>query len=78
MPISRSKKFVSDYMLDALLRHFEKITELTAGRLNYKRHDFNELYEILPDAFAVKPAISRSEAIGLFSSRVGRNSAGSR
>src|SRR3546814_3804113 len=30
------------------------------------RHDFQELYEILPDAFSVAPSISRSEAAQLF------------
>src|SRR3546814_2697425 len=30
------------------------------------RHDFQELYEILPDAFSVAPSISRSEAVQLF------------
>lgn len=70
MPISRSKKFVSDQMLDALLRQFEDGTERTAGGLSYQRYDLKELYEILPDAFAVKPAISRSESIRLFSQAI--------
>jgi len=65
--ISRSKKWVSDPMLDALLREFVASTELSEGGLMYRRDDFKELFEILPDAFVVTPAISRSEAIGLFS-----------
>lgn len=31
---------------------------------------FHELYEILPDAFSVRPAISRSEAVALFSKAI--------
>lgn len=67
MKISRNKKYVTDQMLGALLREFEAGTDISSGGLSYKHYDFNELYEILPDAFAVKPAVSRSEAIGLFS-----------
>jgi hypothetical protein len=70
VPISRSKKWVTDQMLDALLRQFEESTQLTDGGLSYQRYDFNELYEILPDAFVVKPPISRSEAIGLFAKAI--------
>ncbi|MEX0406479.1 hypothetical protein ABGN05_12450 [Aquibium sp. LZ166] len=67
MKISRSTKWVSDTMLNTLLREYEASTELSKGGLSYRRHDFWELYEILPDAFAVSPMIRRSEAIGLFS-----------
>lgn len=67
MKISRSTKWVSDRMLNALLREYEVNTELSKGGLSYKRYDFRELYEILPDAFVVSPMIRRSEAIGLFS-----------
>lgn len=66
MPITRSKKLVSDQMLDALVRQFVEGTELTAEGLSYQRPDFGVLYEILPDAFSVKPTISRSEAVRLF------------
>lgn len=55
MKIIRSKKWVSDQMLDVLLREFEASTELSEGGLSYQRYDFRELYEILPDAFAVTP-----------------------
>jgi len=65
--ISRSKKWVSDQMLSALLREFEAGTEVGPTGLSYTHYDFNELYEILPDAFAVSPSVSRSEAITLFS-----------
>lgn len=66
MKISRTKKYVSDQMLSALLREFEAGTEVSATGLSYKNYDSNELYEILPDAFVVKPPVSRSEAIRLF------------
>lgn len=66
MPITRSKKYVSDEALRALFREIEENTELTEGGLSYTRLDFDELFEILPDAFSVTPAISRSEAISLF------------
>lgn len=66
MKITRTKKWVSDEMLNELLRAFEAGTTLEAGTLSYQHYDFNELYEILPDAFSVKPTVSRSEAIGLF------------
>lgn len=57
-------------MLAALLRQYEKGTEVSAAGLSYVHDDFQELYEILPDAFAVKPAISRSEAVALFSKAI--------
>jgi hypothetical protein len=57
---------VPEPLLKKLLHEFEQSTELSPGGLRYKRLDFLELYEILPDAFTVKPRISRSEAIGLF------------
>ena len=65
MPITR-RKLVPDRALAALLRDFEEHTELSEQGLSYTRHDFQELYEILPDAFSVTPAISRSEAVQLF------------
>ena len=70
VPITRSKKWVSDQMLAALLRQFEEGTEAGTTGLRYLRDDFKELYEILPDAFAVKPTISRSEAVKLFSQAI--------
>jgi hypothetical protein len=70
MPVTRSKRWVSDQMLAALLRQFEEGTELAPTGLTYLHGDFAELYEILPDAFAVKPPISRSEALGLFSKAI--------
>jgi hypothetical protein len=65
MPITR-RNLVKDRSLAALLRDFEENTELSEQGLSYTRHDFQELYEILPDAFSVTPSISRSEAIRLF------------
>lgn len=67
MPVRRNKRLVSDQMLAALLHQFEEGTEIGSAGLSYLRHDFNELYQILPDAFEVKPSISRSEAVRLFS-----------
>lgn len=66
MHINRSKR-VSDQVLSALLREYEANTELSNTGLSYKRSDFMELYEILPDAFVVSPSIRRQEAINLFS-----------
>lgn len=66
MPISRNRRFVDDAALAALFSAFEEGTELSEHGLRYHRMDFLELYEILPDAFSVRPAISRSEAIALF------------
>lgn len=66
MPIGRNRRFVSDETLAALFRTFEDGTKLSEHGLSYERLDFQELYEILPDAFSVRPAISRSEAIDLF------------
>ncbi|MBB4279351.1 hypothetical protein [Rhizobium mongolense] len=57
-------------MLNALLRQFREGTEITATGLSYRRIDFQELYEILPDAFVVKPAISRTEGVRLFSKAI--------
>src|SRR3546814_319204 len=65
MPITR-RKLVPDRALAALFRDFEEHTELSEQGLSYTRHDFQELYEILPDAFSVAPSISRSEAVQLF------------
>jgi len=53
-------------MLDALLREYESSTEPSEGGHRYKSLDFMELYEILPDAFVVRPSMRRSEAIGVF------------
>lgn len=66
MQISRNTRLVPEQLLRKLLQAFENGTELSPGGLSYQRLDFQELYEILPDAFVVTPAISRSEAIGLF------------
>lgn len=66
MPISRNRRLVDDATLAALFKAFEEGTELSEHGLSYQRLDFLELYEILPDAFSVRPAISRSEAIDLF------------
>lgn len=54
-------------MLRALLKEYEDITELNGDSLSYKSHSFTQLYEILPDAFNIRPALSRTEAIRLFS-----------
>lgn len=67
MKISRRPKLVTDSMLHALLQEFEAGTKPVEGGLSYKRWDFRDLFEILPDAFTVTPTISRSEAINLFS-----------
>ena len=66
MPISRNRRLVNDATLAALFREFEEGTQLSEHGLSYQRLDFRELYEILPDAFSVRPAISRSERIDLF------------
>lgn len=65
MPIAR-RRLITDRALAALLRDFEEHTELSEQGLSYTRHDFQELYVILPDAFSVTPSISRSEAVQLF------------
>jgi hypothetical protein len=66
MPISRNRRLVDDATLATLFSAFEEGTQLSEHGLSYQRLDFLELYEILPDAFSVRPAISRSEAIDLF------------
>lgn len=67
MPIRRNRTLVPDRVLDALLKRFEEGTSTDGGTtLRYELVDFRELYEILPDAFVVRPAVSRSEAVGLF------------
>lgn len=66
MPITRSKKYVSDDALNSLFRVIEENSSVSNGRLSYTSLEFDELFEILPDAFAVTPAISRTEAITLF------------
>lgn len=66
MPISRNRRLVDDPTLAALFKAFEEGTQLSEHGLSYQLLDFDQLYEILPDAFSVSPAVSRSEAISLF------------
>lgn len=49
------------------MRQFEEGTHIENGVLSYQRDDFNELFQLLPDAYTVKPEVNRSEAVELFS-----------
>ena len=66
MPITRNTKLVSNPALADFLAAYEEGTTVGTTGISYERRDFREFYEILPDAFTVRPAISRQEAIGLF------------
>lgn len=65
--ISRNRSLVSDSALACFLRNFEQMTDIVDGSIRYSSFGFREFFEILPDAFVVKPEISRSESIKLFS-----------
>lgn len=64
MSVTRSNK-VPDALLRALLADFERSTTVSGGGLQFDALDFDETFEILPDAFRFRPAVSRRVAIGL-------------
>lgn len=68
MPIRRNKKLASDEELQAFFDDFESMSTVQEdGSLSFPGFlAFNNLEEILPDAFIVKPVLRRSAAIRLF------------
>ena len=63
MSVGRSNR-ISDTLLDALLADFERGTTVSAGGLTFDQLDFDETFEILPDAFRFRPPVARRTAIG--------------
>jgi hypothetical protein len=66
--VRRSNKHVSDAALAAWIKAFTDGTEVSAaGNLSYKRLDFLEMFEILPDAFHVTSELDPSEKAAVLS-----------
>lgn len=64
MPVLRSKQ-INDQLLIVLLSDFENCTTVSNGKLSFNNIDFDEIFEILPDAFRFSQQVGRRVAIGI-------------
>lgn len=64
MSVGRSDKIPAG-LLNALLADFERTTTVNLGGLTFDALDFDETFEVLPDAFRFRPPVGRRTAIGI-------------
>lgn len=64
MSVARSDK-IPPGLLNALIADFERTTTVGTGGLQFDAVDFDETFEILPDAFRFRPPVGRRTAIGI-------------